>query len=161
ERATMTRGTRRITTMTTQTPTPTVNAAPTVMAAPHTPWPPAPPRPRPNATNPPAELVAALVGAELAQPLSDAGAALAEALAAAADLEVHRPGPMGTGWREALAADSEAWASGGRPKVLAAERLLDQDAHRWAVARASADGCARVIREALARLDRRGIAAKA
>src|SRR5262245_43261479 len=65
--------------------------------------------------------LAAVVGEVLAAPLVDLESAYSAARAAVADLESHRPGGLGGGWRDALAADAEAYGtgtgrSGGRPR---------------------------------------------
>ena len=84
---------------------------------------------------PSADAVAALAGEELAAPIRVADAAQQAAEAAVDDLERHRPGMMGTKWREALEADAAAHAAGETPSKWAAAALLEADPQRWATAR--------------------------
>jgi hypothetical protein len=96
-----------------------------------------PPPRAPRNLYPSAASVAAVVGEDLASPLLELERAYQEAEAAVADLERNRPGGLGHGWREALAADQEAYGSESGPRRWKAQALLEQDPGRWALARAA------------------------
>lgn len=106
---------------------------------------------------PRAELLAAVVGDELAEPLRAAEALLREVRAAVDDVETHRPGPMGKAWRQALEDDAADLAAGTIPERWRAARLLDEDPQRWTYARLLAGAFPKRWRAAEARLDRAAI----
>ncbi len=115
--------------------------------------------------HPPAETVARVCGLQLAEPLTRLEGAIAEAVAAVAELESGRPGVAGTvdgaAWRDAVASDADGAESGERPKRWRTEALLAGEPHRWAQAKALAGAVSLVLRSTAATLDRHKIAATA
>jgi hypothetical protein len=89
-----------------------------------------PPRLAAVSAKPKADVLAAVVGDELAQPLRVRDDLQREAQQALDDLMAHRPG--GRVWEAALAEDKAAAMEGRSPKVYACEKWLRQDGHRWA-----------------------------
>lgn len=115
--------------------------------------------------HPPSELVAGVVGAELAGPLVLLDAVIAEAEAAVAELEAGRPGGAGSRagetWRDAVTTDAEAAAGGERPKRWRTETLLQGEPHRWAQAHTLAGAVALSLQRMTQTLNQRQIAAAA
>lgn len=110
---------------------------------------------------PSADAIAALVDEDAAAPIRRADEAQRAAARAVDDLERHRPGQMGTKWREAIDADAAEHAAGRTPERWAAARLLEEDPQRWAYARVLAGAVARAWRRADKELDKPRIAAAA
>lgn len=115
--------------------------------------------------NPSADLVAAVVGGELAIPLVRLEQAIADAEAAVTILEAGRPGSAGTAdgaaWRDAIASDAEAAEGGELPKRWRTEALILGDAHKWARATALTGAVDLLLRRTAKTVDRSRIAATA
>jgi len=104
---------------------------------------------------PDAAQVAAVVGEDLAAPLTAVEATRTSAEQALAELEASRPGTRGTTWRDAEQADREAVATGNTPSALA--HLLAGEHQRWGNAAAHAANYALALQTVGSRLDRPGI----
>jgi hypothetical protein len=121
------------------------------------------PAPRiPAARNLPSyDVLAAVVGDELAQPGTIVEEAVAAAQAAVDDLERHRTGPLGTDCAEALAADAADHADGKAPETWRAAELLRTEPGRWAAAMVAARFVPTAVGRSEDRPDRKKIGATA
>jgi hypothetical protein len=120
---------------------------------PGAPFLPAPRVPRPSPGWPPAATLEAVAGADHAAGARAVEAARAEATAAVDRLERHRPGPMGTAWRAALAADTDDYTAGRKRGRWRAAELLAGDPDRWADAQVRCRAVATAAKTAWAQLD--------
>lgn len=97
-----------------------------------------------------ADVIASVVGEDLVAPMRRVQDVIQAAQAAVVHLEAHRPGPLGSEWKAAMAADFADYAAGNIPSEYRTAAITKTDPDRWAAAQmacryvpVAAEECAR------------------